>query len=298
MATISRTGISDGGTIQPAHITNIIDALDGTSATTTVVATGSFTGSLIGELTGTASFATNILNTQVTNTTTGTGPYSITFVDVSAFNPAFAFSTQRTQLVDASGLTYNASTNTITTTASYAATASFALNAAGGGGGIFALTGSTYATTNNLEITGSLQVTAGVTASVQGTASYSNVSRNSEVVRASTNAAFFPVLVDSANATATAAALKSTTYLTINPSTDTISGATVSGSLNVSSSLTAQSNATVNFNSIGAQGNFSIPITALSAPTTGSMYWDDSTGILYIYSVTNTAWYNIQLNQE
>jgi hypothetical protein len=50
MATISRTGISDGGTIQPAHITNIIDALDGTSATTTVVATGSFTGSLIGDI--------------------------------------------------------------------------------------------------------------------------------------------------------------------------------------------------------------------------------------------------------
>ena len=64
MATISRTGISDGGTIQPAHITNIIDALDGTSATTTVVATGSFTGSLIGELTGTASFATTALSSS------------------------------------------------------------------------------------------------------------------------------------------------------------------------------------------------------------------------------------------
>jgi hypothetical protein len=64
MATISRTGISEGGTIQPAHITNIIDALDGTSATTTVVATGSFTGSLIGELTGTASFATTALSSS------------------------------------------------------------------------------------------------------------------------------------------------------------------------------------------------------------------------------------------
>ena len=42
MGTISRTGISGGGTIQPAHITNIIDALDGTSATTTVIASGSF----------------------------------------------------------------------------------------------------------------------------------------------------------------------------------------------------------------------------------------------------------------
>jgi hypothetical protein len=247
MATISRTGISDGGTIQPAHITNIIDALDGTSATTTVVATGSFTGSL-GTLDGTASFATTALSASYAANVPVTASYALAALS-----------------------------------SSYAVTASFALNAAGGGGGIFALTGSTYATTNNLEITGSLQVTAGVTASVQGTASYSNVSRNSEVVRASTNAAFFPVLVDSANATATAEALKSTTYLTINPSTDTISGATVSGSLNVSSSLTAQSNATVNFNSIGAQGNFSIPITAPSAPTTGSMYWDDSTAyIIYL----------------
>jgi trimeric autotransporter adhesin len=301
MAVINKTGITNGTTIQAEHVTRAIDALSGGS-TDTVIASGSFSGSLTGNATTataatTATTATNATNTAVTNTSTGTGPYYITFVESATGNVA--------QRVDATGLTYNATTDTITATASYAttalsssyaATASFALNAAGGGGGIFALTGSTYATTNNLEITGSLQVTAGVTASVQGTASYSNVSRNSEVVRASTNAAFFPVLVDSANATATAEALKSTTYLTINPSTDTISGATVSGSLNVSSSLTAQSNATVNFNSIGAQGNFSIPITALSAPTTGSMYWDDSTGILYIYSVTNAGWYNVQLN--
>jgi hypothetical protein len=52
MGTISRTGITGGSTIQPTHITNIIDALDGTSTTTTVVATGSFTGSLVGALTG------------------------------------------------------------------------------------------------------------------------------------------------------------------------------------------------------------------------------------------------------
>ena len=303
MAVINKTGITNGTTIQAEHVTRAIDALSGGS-TDTVIASGSFSGSLTGNATTataatTATTATNATNTAVTNTSTGTGPYYITFVESATGNVA--------QRVDATGLTYNATTDTITATASYAttalsssyaATASFALNAAGGGGGIFALTGSTYATTNNLEITGSLQVTAGVTASVQGTASYSNVSRNSEVVRASTNAAFFPVLVDSANGTATAEALKSTTYLTINPSTDTISGATVSGSLNVSSSLTAQSNATVNFNSIGATGNFSIPITAPSAPTTGSMYWDDSTALLYIYSVTNTAWYNIQLNQE
>ena len=64
MAPISRTGIAGGSTISPTHITNIIDALDGTSATTTVVASGSFSGSLTGHATSattatTASYALN-----------------------------------------------------------------------------------------------------------------------------------------------------------------------------------------------------------------------------------------------
>lgn len=76
MATISRSGISTAQPIQATHITNIIDALDGTSTTVTVVATGSFsgsfdgtiaatgsfTGSLIGNIVGSASFATNATN--------------------------------------------------------------------------------------------------------------------------------------------------------------------------------------------------------------------------------------------
>jgi|TARA_R110000796_G_scaffold104526_1_gene214405 hypothetical protein len=52
MATISKTGIQDGLTSKAEHITRIIDALDGT-ATTEVVATGSFTGSFDGIYTGT-----------------------------------------------------------------------------------------------------------------------------------------------------------------------------------------------------------------------------------------------------
>jgi len=63
MATISRTGIAGGSTISPTHITNIIDALDGTSATTTVVASGSFSGSLTGHATSatTATTASYVL---------------------------------------------------------------------------------------------------------------------------------------------------------------------------------------------------------------------------------------------
>ena len=62
MATISKTGIQDGLTSKAEHLTRIIDALDGT-ATTEVVATGSFTGSFTGDgsaLTGVA--AANKIN--------------------------------------------------------------------------------------------------------------------------------------------------------------------------------------------------------------------------------------------
>jgi hypothetical protein len=51
MATISKTGIQDGSTSKAEHLTRIIDALDGT-ATTEVVATGSFTGSFQGDGSG------------------------------------------------------------------------------------------------------------------------------------------------------------------------------------------------------------------------------------------------------
>jgi hypothetical protein len=63
MAIINKTGITSGGTIQAEHVTRAIDALSGGS-TDTVVATGSFSGSLTGIATSasfasTASFALN-----------------------------------------------------------------------------------------------------------------------------------------------------------------------------------------------------------------------------------------------
>jgi hypothetical protein len=54
MAIINKTGITNGGTIQAEHVTRTIDALSGVS-TDSIIASGSFTGSL----TGTASFATS-----------------------------------------------------------------------------------------------------------------------------------------------------------------------------------------------------------------------------------------------
>jgi hypothetical protein len=52
MAIINKTGITNGGTIQAEHVTRAIDALSGVG-TDTIIATGSFSGSL----TGTASFS-------------------------------------------------------------------------------------------------------------------------------------------------------------------------------------------------------------------------------------------------
>lgn len=277
MATISRTGISGGGTIQPAHITNIIDALDGTSATTTIVATGSFTGSLIGTLTGTASFATTALSASYAANVPVTASYALSALS-----------------------------------SSYAVTASFALNAGGGGGGIFALTGSTYATTNNLQITGSLRVTAGVTASLQGTASFAvsasravtasfaDLSRQVLVQRTVTDADHFMVIVDSGNATPTAKSLNTVTNIRVNPGSDTISVVTVTGSFNVTGSVSATKFSTVDLRVLGqttSSGQFAIPIQQTgAAPLAGSIYWNDVTEVLYIYSNSNHRWTSVQLN--
>jgi len=137
MGTISRTGITGGGTIQPTHITNIIDALDGTSTTTTVVATGSFSGSLVGTLTGTASFATSAL----------TASFATTALSASyATTASFASNVPATSSYALSALS-----------SSYAVTASFALNAGGGSGVGFPFTGSAQVT-GSMGITGSLAV--------------------------------------------------------------------------------------------------------------------------------------------
>jgi hypothetical protein len=66
-----------------------------------------------------------------------------------------------------SDLTYNASTNVLSVTSSYAVTSSHALTASYIDGiidGIFIQTGSIYATTNDLEVTGSLDITGYLTA--------------------------------------------------------------------------------------------------------------------------------------
>ena len=61
MAVINKTGITNGGTIQAEHVTRAIDALSGVSSDT-IIASGSFTGSLVGTVTGTGSYASQALS--------------------------------------------------------------------------------------------------------------------------------------------------------------------------------------------------------------------------------------------
>jgi hypothetical protein len=67
MAILPKSGITNGGTIQASHITNIVESLDGTGSYT-IAATGSFTGSLVGSLTGTGSYANQALSSSYTLT--------------------------------------------------------------------------------------------------------------------------------------------------------------------------------------------------------------------------------------
>ena len=82
MAIINKTGITNGATIQAEHITRAIDALSGVS-TDTIVATGSFSGSLVGIATSasfatTASFAANASSFPFTGSARITGSLGVT----------------------------------------------------------------------------------------------------------------------------------------------------------------------------------------------------------------------------
>ena len=147
MAVINKTGITNGGTVQAEHVTRAIDALSGVS-TDTIIATGSFSGSLTG-------IATTASNVAVTDTTTGTGPYYVMFADGTTGNRAVR--------VDSSALTFNATTNVLGTTASFANTASFvnSLNQN------VAITGSARIT-GSLGVTGSLGLNGTLAGNITG----------------------------------------------------------------------------------------------------------------------------------
>lgn len=218
MGTISRTGITDGGAIQPTHITNIIDALDGTSTTTTVVASGSFSGSL----TGLATTATS-------------ASYAVT-----ALSASYAANVPATASYALAALS-----------SSYAVTASYALNAGGSGTG-FPFTGSAQVT-GSMGITGSLRI---------GTA-------NNQYALLVTGSTF-------------------------------TSGSFIgfAGQLDTATNLTANKNGIINLAGLGGSGfngKFVLPNNQPEQPVAGSIYWDDASQTLWIFSEIGAGWYRVTL---
>ena len=275
MATISRTGIAGGSTISPTHITNIIDALDGTSATTTVIASGSFSGSL----TGHATSATTATTAQTVNTTTSALNYEFfpTFVDADngSASPEAVYT-------DA-GIKYNPSTNILTTTASFATSASYALSAS-------------YAA--NVPSTASYALTA-LSASYATTASYA--------LNAGGGGSSFPYT----GSAIISGSLRVTGSLNVSGPTIIVGTTTVTGSVNIDQTAGGKAttlNGTINGNAklildlsdVGKSpgtGQFTIPNQSTSAPASGTMYWNDATSTLYIYKVTEPAgWVSITLS--
>lgn len=164
MAIINKTGITDGGTIQAAHVTRAIDALSGVG-TDTIIATGSFTGSFTG-------------NAGITNLQIGTNGYSISqtggIVFLNATNNSLDTQIKhRNGIISSSfsnsGLLINAPVTatsftgsllgTLTGTASFAVSSSRAVSSSFATTASFALNaGATFPFTGSAVISGSLQV--------------------------------------------------------------------------------------------------------------------------------------------
>jgi hypothetical protein len=135
MALINKTGITNGGTIEAEHITRAIDALSGGS-TDSVSITGSLMGS--SSYAVTASYALNggggasvSASYASTSSTTDTIRLTDTVTGIGPWYPVFASAAGLGQIarIDTSTFTYNATTNNLTVTASYAQTASLAISA-------------------------------------------------------------------------------------------------------------------------------------------------------------------------
>ena len=186
MAKISRTGITNGQTLDASHITNIIDALDGTSTTTTVVATGSFSGSFVGSFSGS-------INGTISSTTSAS--YALTSSHAARATSA-SFATAATTSISAS----------------IATTASFVLNAVS----------SSFATTASFLL-------GAISSSISS--SYATRASSSFIIRTSTNATFYPMLVNASPVSYITASAFTPGIISMNPSIGRITAINFTGSL-------------------------------------------------------------------
>ena len=171
MAIINKSGITNGSTIEAEHITRAIDALSGVS-TDTIVATGSFSGSLKGDANLNTLNVDTIYFPNTPYTVAGSGGNNIilnyddddTNTTIKHHGGSVSSSFLETSLTINAPVIASSFTGSLdgtATSASFATTASFALNAGGSGTG-FPFTGSAQIT-GSLGITGSLQVSGSTT---------------------------------------------------------------------------------------------------------------------------------------
>lgn len=120
MAVLSKSGITTGATIQIWHVTQSIDAFTGTSYDLTIAGTLNATGSVITGSISNATSASRAINVQISNIAANNG-YTIPYL-------ASTGSTLTGLYYSATGPTYNPVTEKLNTTASWAVSASYAVN--------------------------------------------------------------------------------------------------------------------------------------------------------------------------
>jgi len=207
--------------------------------------------------------ANNATNTEITDTTSGTGPYYVTFVDATTGNLA--------QRVDSTGLTYNATTNTLTVTSSYANQA----------------LSSSFASTT--PYSGLTDVPAGiVSASVLSSPSQGNAVLTTNGVAGSTidlglTTAASPTFVDLTLTGGDLNATTTSTFNLINANQTTVNFAGAATTLNIGagSGITTINNDTRVKGALYVDG----PITAISS---SNLYVADQFILLASGSTTNT----------
>jgi len=126
LETLSKTGITNGQTIQSYHVTQSIDALTGTIGYALTVS-GSFT--FIGSTTGSGYFANSVNADKVKNFNLASDKgYSVPYIQITGSAGALGY-TANQEGDGTTMFTYNPLTNLLQATASYATSASQAISA-------------------------------------------------------------------------------------------------------------------------------------------------------------------------
>jgi hypothetical protein len=176
MAIINKTGITNGSTIQASHVTRAIDALSGGS-TDTVIASGSFSGSLVGGPVNVSIVTAGPITGTSLTIDTG-NPYGISVTaDSMSFNSANEdlntvikhYGGATSTIFSTNGISTNNRIVATSFTGSLQGTASFAVSSSRAISSSFATTASfalnAFPFTGSAQVTGSMSITGSSTIS-------------------------------------------------------------------------------------------------------------------------------------